>query len=148
MMVDQYDGIWRKQLSVWSVWWSVADVIVLKKHLAKPIRKYQSCLLHWNEYASIPDPRFRPEFRQFHRWNNGSVRYKLGWELNMETHTGPSFSARSRLECVTVCQLSNNCTGVEYDPYGHVCRTVTFEYVVLPWRKKIIYHTSIHHKYA
>ena len=60
------------------------------------------------------------------------MRYKLGWELNMEAVTGLSLSTRSRLECVTVCQLLNNCSGMDYDSRGHVCHIVTFEHTVLP----------------
>ena len=82
--------------------------------------------------VNISDPRFRSEFRQFYRWNDDARRYKLGWELNLEILPGSSYPARSRLECVTVCQSLNNCTGVDYVPGEGLCYALSYNHVVLP----------------
>ena len=84
-------------------------------------------------WCVFTDSRFRPLFKNLYRWNKVLGYYQLGWDLAVETTTVATYPARSRLECVVVCQSCGNCTAVDYGMGEQLCHCVTHVFAILPW---------------
>ena len=88
------------------------------------------------------DSRFRSLFKKLYRWDKVLGHYQLGRDLAVETTTVATYPARSRLECVVVCQSCGNCTAVDYGTGEQLCHCVTHVFAILPWCWGVFFQVS------